>query len=705
MLAVWSCFFLCSALSQAAQPTIVFTDLQSGPNSGGQNNKGAIVSVYGFGFGSTRGTSTVTTGGAAPAAYLQWSDTKISFQIGNAAVTGNIVVNVSGAGASNAMKFTVRPGRIFFVSTTGSDSSAGSFTAPWRTVRRARNAAQAGDIIYLMNGINETALDASGASLAIAKSGTSGYPIALVAYPGASATIGSATGQPYGISTTATANYWVLAGIKLRGVNSALKVSNSANWRVIGNDISCPNGSGAGACVVFSADKAIYMYRNLIHDNGSTTSTNIKQYQSVMFYGGTNGVDFGWNEIANTRSCQALQFHSNSAPLYNLTVRNNLIHDARCDGINFGVIDPGLGQVRAYNNVIYRVGTGPAPGGVESQYTCINVGGTGSAAVRVMNNTLYDCGRRANGNSGAFSASAPVVLTDNIVDLLSSETYIAPNSSLSQFSGSNNLFFGHGAAPSFSSASVNADPKFSSITAGNFQLQSSSPAINRGANDGITRDITQTPRPQGGAYDIGAYEYLGSVTQPPPPSGTQGTLAVSPLSLAFGNVVIGSSGKQTVTISNSSSISVSISSITLSGAGFSKTGPALPLTLASGQSASVTVTFAPQAAGSASGTLQISSNATNSSVTVALSGTGSTVQHFVDLNWSPSTSTVAGYNVYRGTASGGPYSKVKSMAAGSTFTDGTVSSGATYYYVVTAVAPDGTESSFSNQAKAVVPSP
>jgi len=78
-----SCLFLAVPLAGTAQPTAIFTDLQSGPNAGGQNNQGAIVTVYGFGFGSTRGSSTLTIGGAAPAAYLLWSDNKISFQIGN----------------------------------------------------------------------------------------------------------------------------------------------------------------------------------------------------------------------------------------------------------------------------------------------------------------------------------------------------------------------------------------------------------------------------------------------------------------------------------------------------------------------------------------------------------------------------------------------------------------------------------------------
>jgi fibronectin type 3 domain-containing protein len=118
------------------------------------------------------------------------------------------------------------------------------------------------------------------------------------------------------------------------------------------------------------------------------------------------------------------------------------------------------------------------------------------------------------------------------------------------------------------------------------------------------------------------------------------------------------------------------------------------------------VTFAPQNSGSVSGALQISSNASNPSVSVALTGTGSTVQHSVDVNWGASTSTVAGYNVYRGTVSDGPYSKVNTtLIPGLTFTDTTVSSGATYFYVVTAVAADGTESPFSSQVQAAIPNP
>lgn len=81
--------------------------------------------------------------------------------------------------------------------------------------------------------------------------------------------------------------------------------------------------------------------------------------------------------------------------------------------------------------------------------------------------------------------------------------------------------------------------------------------------------------------------------------------------------------------------------------------------------------------------------------------------HSVDLSWIASTtSTVAGYNVYRSAISGGPYTMVSPAPVTSTiFSDLSVSAGSTYYYVVTAVDSAGVESSYSNQAGAVIPNP
>ncbi len=80
--------------------------------------------------------------------------------------------------------------------------------------------------------------------------------------------------------------------------------------------------------------------------------------------------------------------------------------------------------------------------------------------------------------------------------------------------------------------------------------------------------------------------------------------------------------------------------------------------------------------------------------------------HSVDLSWTASTSTnVAGYNVYRGTFTGGPYTRLNSgLVAGTTYTDTTVLAGQTYYFVITAVDGSNHESAYSAPpAQAVVP--
>jgi fibronectin type 3 domain-containing protein len=80
------------------------------------------------------------------------------------------------------------------------------------------------------------------------------------------------------------------------------------------------------------------------------------------------------------------------------------------------------------------------------------------------------------------------------------------------------------------------------------------------------------------------------------------------------------------------------------------------------------------------------------------------VAHSATASWTASTSVVSGYNVYRGTVSGGPYTKLNgSLITGLTFADSTVQSGKTYFFVTTSVDGSGSESVFSNEATAVIP--
>ena len=189
-------------------------------------------------------------------------------------------------------------------------------------------------------------------------------------------------------------------------------------------------------------------------------------------------------------------------------------------------------------------------------------------------------------------------------------------------------------------------------------------------------------------------------------------LSATPASISFGNVVVSGSSSQTVSLSVTGTGSITISQATVTGAGLSINGLSLPLTLPAGQSANFNVAFAPAIAGAASGSVTLTSNALNSSVNIALSGTGVTsISHNVQLSWTASTSAnVAGYNVYRIASSSQtppspPYPKVNSSLVSETsYTDTSVVAGQ-YYYYATAVDTSSAESAPSNTAPAVVPGP
>ena len=165
------------------------------------------------------------------------------------------------------------------------------------------------------------------------------------------------------------------------------------------------------------------------------------------------------------------------------------------------------------------------------------------------------------------------------------------------------------------------------------------------------------------------------------------------------------SSTQSVTLTNAGNSSVTISNVTVSGAGFNASGVSSGLILTPGQTATLTATFAPAAAGSVTGSVSVASNATNSPDSIALSGTGvAAVNHSVALTWTPSTSTVIGYNTYSSAKSGGPYTKMTGTpVAATSYTDSSVQAGQTYYFVVTSVDSSNVESAYSAEVSALIP--
>ncbi len=183
-----------------------------------------------------------------------------------------------------------------------------------------------------------------------------------------------------------------------------------------------------------------------------------------------------------------------------------------------------------------------------------------------------------------------------------------------------------------------------------------------------------------------------------------GTIAANSTTVNFGSTQVGATATQNVTLSVSGA-AVTVTSAQVSGAGFTVTPPTLPATLSPGQFLVLPVQFAPQTAGQLSGSLIIASNASNPTLTVALTGTGTAAPaHSVTVSWASGDPAVVSYLVFRSDVSGGPYVPLTaSLLTELSYTDSTVSSGSTYFYVVTELDAAGDESPFSSEASATVP--
>lgn len=102
--------------------------------------------------------------------------------------------------------------------------------------------------------------------------------------------------------------------------------------------------------------------------------------------------------------------------------------------------------------------------------------------------------------------------------------------------------------------------------------------------------------------------------------------SVAPMSVNFGNVTVGQSGAQSVTLTNTGTLAVNVGNVTINGAQmgeFSASGCANTV-VAAGKTCTVNLSFKPGSAGAASASLQLSTNASSTPMSVALSGTAVT---------------------------------------------------------------------------------
>ena len=176
----------------------------------------------------------------------------------------------------------------------------------------------------------------------------------------------------------------------------------------------------------------------------------------------------------------------------------------------------------------------------------------------------------------------------------------------------------------------NAPLTISAITVAGAQFSDGSPSlpVTLQPQQQLTLTLTYQPTAEGsdsGTLTVASNDSSGPATVSLGGSGTTAAspqLTVNPTAVDFGSVPLNTPGNKTVTLTSSGTAAVTITAANVTGSSFSVSGASFPLTLNPNQTATLQVQFDPSAAGTASGQLSITSDATGGTAMIPLSGTG-----------------------------------------------------------------------------------
>jgi hypothetical protein len=524
-----ACLAAVAAPLFAQGPRLLFTDIESGPATGGESGLGAFITIYGEGFGGTQGT--VTIGGQPVARVVSWGEDvaprgldRIVVQPGPNAVSGDIVVTVAGQ-ASNGLPFAVRAGSIYFVNQlTGNDGNAGTRDQPWATIWRARTTVVTGDIVYVQGG-TFTELDPATPGWdtmlmferSFSASGTATAPIAYLGYPGNPPlfTNHAARRGIFFNQDSGSVSYYVIGNMRFGDLEDAIPVAGVGH-RIVGNDLS--HGGEGHKVGVFGDTSAIRILGNRFDSNGTPTTKYYAIY--IQGFGVNRDIEIGWNEIRGQegRSIQVYG-HADGDLVDDLRIHDNVLVGSELNNIVLGGSDGAneiLGTVLVSGNIIAgsRSAEGLRVNDPAGRVTIENNTIAGNAVAQVY---LEDAG------------AGHITLRNNILVAGTEQHYYEfdTGSSPASIVSSNNLVYGAGVCEGWDSGCISANPLFTGAT--DYHLESGSPAIDAGVTTSATRDHDGITRPQGSRFDIGAYErFTGSTCVAPSITTQPASSVVSP---------------------------------------------------------------------------------------------------------------------------------------------------------------------------------
>jgi hypothetical protein len=418
----------------------------------------------------------------------------------------------------------------------GNDTSAGTTSgAPFRTIQRAHDLAGPGDTI-------EVAAGEYGSRVYITRSGSSGQPI-LYRATGRTVTKGFTVTASFihitGFEITNTEDHWADgAGIAVTGKSCEIRDNyihdvtrvginlvaaerdspDTSNCIVSGNrivraglagimilgrnhiieanDISHsiqhppkwinpPSWADADGIVFLGSGHIIR--KNYIHDittaDAGNTAPHIDCFQT---YGPAYNILIEQNYCDNPDDgMQGFMISSVNPPVRDLTIRNNVIKAFRIMNI-WDCERPVIVQNTFRSRLDYK---GESGYGIELH---------NSPAAKIRNNLFIDVGRHLYPYLGKAGSSA------NGLE-----------------AGNNSHFMTDGKPPAGSPYPGDiwqTDPKLVDLSSDDYRLRQDSPLIDKGTPlTEVTRDFSDTHRPQGAGYDIGAFEYNASSSGKPSP--------------------------------------------------------------------------------------------------------------------------------------------------------------------------------------------
>ncbi len=521
--------------ASSAGPAILFMDVDSGPKTGGPGNQGIPISIFGKGFGAAQGNSRVTIGGVEVSSYLVWGSGNahnpgldmIVVQPGPNVTGGPVVVTVGGQASNADHSFTVRAGNIYYIATGGSDSAACTVEAPCATVLHvAGDVMHAGDTVLVRGGTYlESEVWIRGDR---GQSGALGQPKVIKAYPEEQVYFTNAAR-----SFIIDADYITVSGFNLRNGKS-LDIAAWASARQKGDEFIDNTFQGTFGWDAIHVEGDDHLVAGNVCDmSDSTVGTEGHCYyvsqgsNNRLLYNTASGTPgYGihlYDEVRSSADFQRI--------IRNVLIEGNILKNStERSGLIIAMADCSGGT--CYGNYIdgvtvrNNIFTGNNFVGVQVQGISRNI--------KIYNNTFYQNGRQGlnidnssniNGvdvRNNLFYQSANPSCTSNCSWYSLAHLQ---SGSLAQNVTINTNGYGPSAA-SVVDENENAIPaqninpvtglvQFASPATLDLHLLAGSAAIDKGlALAEVRRDYDGTARPQGSAYDLGAFEYFDTYTPP-----------------------------------------------------------------------------------------------------------------------------------------------------------------------------------------------